>query len=302
MGLRILRFIIVGMLPFICFSTVWAQSEQGKTLGTSVKKERLGLNDEGKVSVMPLSKMGTSVNSFPSIQPIKTAKDSVVFLKMPSAVSKDLNPMLQGYAAQEAYYNQLNGIGFRRQGRFQLLEGLSVYAGSMLDEHPNLLTTRSMDIGLYGEFGNWDITAFVEANRYMSAWPASYYNHVTNQYGIAGSLTYHFNTEWSATMFGAFYDRNPYFLMASFPYVNTSRYGGYLRYDNGKVGMKMGMERYYDSFRRGWQNEPIVTPVWHVSKKFDVELPLGDLVRRGLHNIFDNDNRRPMPVPNGWGH
>ncbi|MGI6222761.1 MAG: hypothetical protein ACOYJG_04065 [Prevotella sp.] len=298
--MRILRFIMVLMLPFIGFSTVWAQSEQGKTLETSVNKEHYELNDELKVPVTPLSMMGTPVNTFPSVQPIKTAIDSVAFFNNTSAVTKDLNPMLQGYAAQEAYYNELNGIGFHRQGMYQFFEGMSVYAGSMMDEHPNLLTTRSMNFGLYGEFGNWDFTAAVEVNRYMSAWPASYYNHVTNQYGIAGSLTYHFNPEWSATIFGAFYNRNPYFNMASFPYVNTSRFGGFLRYDNGKVGMKMGMERYYDAFSKSWHNEPIVTPVWHVSKKFDVELPLGDLVRRGLQNIFDHDNRGPMIIPNGW--
>jgi hypothetical protein len=87
-------------------------------------------------------------------------------------------------------------------------------------------------------------------------------------------------------------NRNPHSNMASFPYVYTSRLGGYPRYDNGKVGMNVGMERNCDAFRKTWQNVPIVTPAWHVTKGFDIELPFGHLMRQGQKHIIDH-NRSP---------
>lgn len=231
-----------------------------------------------------------------------TSHDTLTLSEKTWSEADQLNTQLQGYAAREAQLNKLNGIGYQRVGTIALSKSAAVYGINLLDEHPDMLTTRSGALGLSYNIENWSIQAEAETNRYMTAFQTiapdgSLNNRVFNQFGISGALTYSFSPQVSATIFGSYYNKNPYFYMSAFPFVNTSRYGGYLWINKGKMGMKLGMERYYDSFQCRWHMQPIVTPVFHISKHFDMELPVGSLVREGTDQILHHHKRGPMIMP-----
>ena len=86
--------------------------------------------------------------------------------------------------------------------------------------------------------------------------------------------------------------------MAAFPYVNSSAYGGFLTLDNGRWGVDVGVQRRYDPYRGEWITSPILTPQYHISKKFTIEIPVGEMVRDILEKVvFDRRNSSPTIMP-----
>lgn len=142
-----------------------------------------------------------------------------------------------------------------------------------------MLTTQRLDLSTTYEANHLSLTAGVNVNRYLALG-------VTTQYGVHGAATYSFSPNFSLTAFGEYESLNPWFYMAAFPYVNTSRYGGYLTYRNSRFGAHVGAEKYYDPFIRQWEFRPIVTPFVQVSKKFIIELPLGGLLKEGADRLI----------------
>lgn len=171
---------------------------------------------------------------------------------------------------------------------------LSVEGCREREEHPNLLTTQRLNVDASYSAGNLSLTMGGVVNRYYSVG-------VVTQYGVHGFLSYRFSPYVSATIFGDYYSRNPWFYMATFPYVNTSRYGGYVTIHGDRVGTHLGVERYYDSFVRRWETRPIVTPYFRVSKKVRIELPFGGLLKEGVDRlVHGRRSNGPMIMPRGF--
>lgn len=168
-----------------------------------------------------------------------------------------------------------------RSGPF-LLEGASSYR-----EMPNMLGIQSASLTASQEVGNLSIQAQVMGNRYMTT-------KMTNQFGAGLSLSYRFNDYISATAFGHYYSKNPFFYMATFPYVPTTNFGGFFTFDSGSVGMDLGVRHYYNPFIRRWDTAPIVTPKFHFSNKFTMEIPLGDALRSVLERALHIEPHGPV--------
>lgn len=121
---------------------------------------------------------------------------------------------------------------------------------------------------------------------------------IHTQYGVHGSLTYRFSQGVSATIFGEYYNSTPWFYMATFPYVNTSRYGGYVTLTGRRAGAKLGAERYYDPFVRKWEMRPIVTPFMRVGKRVVIELQMGGLLQESAGRlIHGRHSNSPIIMP-----
>ena len=106
-----------------------------------------------------------------------------------------------------------------------------------------------------------------------------YYRGIISQYGISGQIVYSFNSNLSATIFGTYYNTNPFISMAAFPFVPTTSYGGYMTVGNNSFYMNLGVERRYNTFERKMETVPIISPAFKISNKVTIELPLGDLVK-----------------------
>ena len=76
--------------------------------------------------------------------------------------------------------------------------------------------------------------------------------------------------------------------MAAFPYVNSSAYGGYFTLENDRYSVDLGVQRRYDSYRQQWIVSPILTPKYHFSKKFTIEVPVGEWYATSLKNSYSS--------------
>lgn len=182
---------------------------------------------------------------------------------------------------QPGMYDYSSSGTILRSGPF-LLEGASSYR-----EMPNMLGIQSASLTASQEVGNLSVQAQVMGNRYMTT-------KMTNQFGAGLSLSYRFNDYISATAFGHYYSKNPFFYMATFPYVPTTNFGGFFTFDSGSVGMDLGVRHYYNPFIRRWDTAPIVTPKFHFSNKFTMEIPLGDALRSVLERALHIEPHGPV--------
>ena len=146
-------------------------------------------------------------------------------------------------------------------------------------DYPGMMNMQKGYFGLGYSLGSFDISAGMKVNKYLmwntdkpAAGSGQTWN-LTTQIGISGKIYYHLSNNLGLTAFGAYYNRNPYYMMAAYPYVQSSAVGGYLTWHSGRLGLDVGMQRRYDAFRRTWMSEPIVTPEFRVGKNVHIGLP-----------------------------
>ena len=143
-----------------------------------------------------------------------------------------------------------------------------------------LMDVQSVSGNMQYSFGAINMQGGLIANRYH------YYRGIISQYGISGQIVYSFNPNLSATIFGTYYNTNPFISMAAFPFVPTTSYGGYMTVgNNNNFYMNIGVERRYNTFEHKMETVPIISPAFKISNKVTVELPLGDLVKHVVEDV-----------------
>lgn len=202
-----------------------------------------------------------------------------------------MNMNLYKYPTPVSNLNIPHQYDYATSGTIANYGNFSVQGSSDHQEYTNLMTMQSASLGASQIWGNFIILANVSANRYFT-------NHITTQYGIGGQIGYQFNSNLSATLFGQYYNKSPYFNMATYPFVKTTGYGGFFSIESRTFGLDLGVQRYYDAFQHQWITSPIVTPKIHFSKKFTMDLPVGDLIKSAAEKIiFRKQSRGPIIMP-----
>lgn len=180
-----------------------------------------------------------------------------------------------------------------------------LFGSGSLTSMPALMSMQSATLGAVQNAGNFTFTASVSADRAAvwrtaGAYPAAAGGMSTltggTYYTFAGSMTYRFSDNVSATVFGRYSTNRSFYSMASMPYLGTSGYGGYLTFMGETVGMDVGVERYYDTFARRWVTSPIITPKVRFSDKFTLAVPVGPLVRDLLEDAIYGKKQRGGPI------
>lgn len=143
-----------------------------------------------------------------------------------------------------------------------------------------LMDVQSVSGNMQYSLGALNMQGGLIANRYL------YHKGIISQYGISGQIVYSFNPNLSATIFGTYYNTNPFISMAAFPFVPTTSYGGYMTVGNNSFYMNLGVERRYNTFERKMETVPIISPAFKISNKVTVELPLGDLVKHVVEDVI----------------
>lgn len=143
-----------------------------------------------------------------------------------------------------------------------------------------LMDVQSVSGNMQYSFGAINMQGGLIANRYH------FYRGIISQYGISGQIVYSFNPNLSATIFGTYYNSNPFISMAAFPFVPTTSYGGYMTVGNNSFYMNLGVERRYNTFERKMETVPIISPAFKISNKVTFELPLGDLVKHVVEDVI----------------
>lgn len=157
--------------------------------------------------------------------------------------------------------------------RFKTLDhrGFTLDFNQSTNFYPFLLDARSVSVNISYRRNNLLLQTNLIANKY--GLPSS----VVNQFGINGNLTYSITPTFTFSTWVTYYNNTPYHSLGALPYISTNSYGGWFKYEADKAGIKLGVERYYDTYERRWITQPIVSPVFKI-KKVKVELPFGPLL------------------------
>ena len=173
----------------------------------------------------------------------------------------------------------------------EVSKNLSFTAVGNYRSYIGLMDVQSVSGGVQYSLGDLTVQGMLSANRYL------YYGRVTSQYGVSGQIAYSFSPNLSLTVFGTYYNSNPFICMAAFPYVPTTSYGGYMTVGNRRFYMNLGVERRYNPFERKMETVPIISPAFKISNKVTVELPLGDLTKHLVEELVMKNNGHGPMVP-----
>ena len=173
----------------------------------------------------------------------------------------------------------------------EVSKNLSLTAVGNYRSYIGLMDVQSVSGGVQYSLGDLTVQGMLSANRYL------YYGRVTSQYGVSGQIAYSFSPNLSLTVFGTYYNSNPFICMAAFPYVPTTSYGGYMTVGNRRFYMNLGVERRYNPFERKMETVPIISPAFKISNKVTVELPLGDLINHLVEELVMKNNGHGPMVP-----
>lgn len=162
----------------------------------------------------------------------------------------------------------------------EVLKNLRLTATGAYRSYIGLMDVQSVSGGVQYSLGAMTVQGALAANRYL------YYGRVFTQYGVSGQLSYSFNPNLALTIFGTYYNTNPFFSMAAFPFVPTTSYGGYMTVGNRSFYVNLGVERRFNAFEHKMETVPIITPAFKISNKVTIELPLGDLTKHLIEEIL----------------
>lgn len=155
----------------------------------------------------------------------------------------------------------------------EVSKNLRLTATGAYRSYIGLMDVRSVSGGVQYSLGGMTVQGALAANRYL------YQGRVFSQYGVSGQLSYSFNPNLALTVFGTYYNTNPFFSMAAFPFVPTTSYGGYMTVGSRSFYVNLGVERRFNAFEHKMETVPIITPAFKFSNKVTIELPLGDLTK-----------------------
>lgn len=162
----------------------------------------------------------------------------------------------------------------------EVSKNLRLTATGAYRSYIGLIDVQSVSGGVQYSLGAMTMQGALAANRYL------YYGRVFTQYGVSGQLSYCFNPNLALTIFGTYYNTNPFFSMAAFPFVPTTSYGGYMTVGNRSFYVNLGVERRFNAFEHKMETVPIITPAFKISNKVTIELPLGDLTKHLIEEIL----------------
>lgn len=178
-------------------------------------------------------------------------------------------PLVYGYDANRSETTSM-----------EVSKNLRLTATGAYRSYIGLMDVQSVSGGVQYSLGAMTVQGALAANRYL------YYGRVFSQYGVSGQLSYCFNPNLALTVFGTYYNTNPFFSMAAFPFVPTTSYGGYMTVGNRSFYVNLGVERRFNAFEHKMETVPIITPAFKISNKVTIELPLGDLTRHLIEEIL----------------
>lgn len=194
------------------------------------------------------------------------ATPNMPIVPMPFAIAQ---PLVYGYDANRSETTSM-----------EVSKNLRLTATGAYRSYIGLMDVQSVSGGVQYSLGAMTVQGALAANRYL------YYGRVFTQYGVSGQLSYCFNPNLALTVFGTYYNTNPFFSMAAFPFVPTTGYGGYMTVGNRSFYVNLGVERRFNAFEHKMETVPIITPAFKISNKVTIELPLGDLTKHLIEEIL----------------
>lgn len=285
------KVLLVVFAAFVPLFAAFAQEPAGKA--------DIGVAPHDSLQPAPGSGISTGISPFemPSFMQEKdfrtgTAKEPAV-VKTPDMPRLKVSDELYN-ALPEPYVKPLPhdpyAHDFNRGGAYMFWNSGMLLATSFRNTMPGLLSRHNASVTAVQNVGRLTFEGTLSADRYL-LWHGT-----QTMFGVSGAVTYHFNDNVSATLFGNYYTGISFHSMAAMPYFGTKGYGGYLTFMGSSLGIDLGVQRHYDSFARRWVTSPIITPKIKFSEKFTLDLPVGWLVKEVLDEKVFKSNRKASPM------
>lgn len=173
----------------------------------------------------------------------------------------------------------------------QVADNWQIYGMSAYDNYVGMGAMRSALVGWSYLNDKWRLDVSLTAAKY--AFDAG----MGNRFSVSGSLSYSFNDNISAYVFGSYMPSYNFYSPALMPYLGYSNFGGAVSFSNEYVGVDLGVKRYLDPFTAQWTTQPIVMPYVNVNGQkmgFDVGRLLQDVFRSFMLNA--SQDAFPAPV------
>lgn len=184
--------------------------------------------------------------------------------------------------------------------------GMITASGSR-KQMPGLMAIESGSVIFNQQFGRWDISVGVQANKYAG------FRFLHTQYGVNARISYSLSDRVRLEAFGQFYfDKSPqsangmplYLSPGLAGYYNPSFFGGYADISiNNHWGIMVGAQAERQMHTGIYRVEPIATPYYRINKNVSIGLPVGQILYNILDNYLDRDRSAPSfnPAPSGNG-
>lgn len=260
------------MRKLIAFLLFLLAVGQGAT-AQEVSGQQMPLPNEELHQLTPNAELHPITSTYSDILMMKVLSSSELLatpnmpnMPMPFTIAQ---PLVYGYDANRSETMSM-----------EALKNLRLTATGAYHSYIGLMDVQSVSGGVQYSLGGMTVQGALAANRYL------YYGRIVTQYGVSGQLSYSFNPNLALTVFGTYYNTNPFFSMAAFPFVPTTSYGGYMTVGSRSFYVNLGVERRFNAFEHKMETVPIITPAFKISNKVTIELPLGDLTRHLIEEIL----------------
>lgn len=151
---------------------------------------------------------------------------------------------------------------------------------------PGIGRSNSASLSYIHALGDrWTLQVGVDANKMLMS-------HFTGQsFGASGTLSYQAADRLSFHVFGGY---NGGYVSG----MQSYRYGGSVAWDmTERFGMEMGVQRYYNPMRGGWETVPIATPYYRFNNGAKVGFDVGGLLYQIFHSAsFKSNPQRVNPT------
>ena len=134
----------------------------------------------------------------------------------------------------------------------------------------------------------WSFSVGMDANK-------MHMNHFTGQsFGASGALSYQVSDRLAFNVFGGY---NSGYVSG----MQSYRYGGTVAWDiTERFGMEVGVQRYYNPLRGGWETVPIAVPTYKFNNGAKIGFDVGGLLYQIFHSASFNSSvksgKRPNPT------
>lgn len=273
------KYILALTVTLVCFAS-------------QAQEVKLSTEASGEVSSLPVSEL------------LSTEVDDAVRMEAGRidtlAFNRNFNEFLQFDRSGSPFSVYYPGMypfirSYSNSGLLGVAAGISFIGSGSYNEHPYLLTSRSASFGLSRDFGQLGMIMGMSATNYVGMDMPSFY-----QYGVNMQLEYRMSDVMSVVAFGQYYNNVPFVTMANYPFINTSRYGGYVSLTGDRVGIDLGAQRYFDPVSRQWETVPIITPKFKVNDNLSIGVSVGGMVKNGVERM--SQRNQPLPPPPSNGH
>ena len=244
-----------------------AQEDNSRTLRDNV---RLSPENTSRFVPLPLfTEQAKASSFFPSAQ-IKKLPDFSLKKEIHLPYSTNLSPLFRG--------------DFHTNGVLKQFPQGTLFGSGRQTSLPGIGRINEASLGYQHTF-NQKLTLQLQAN----AMKINMTRMAGQAFSTSGALLYRPSERMAFKLFGSYDIGNSYGM-------STSLYGATMSVDmSDRFGMEVGVQRYYNAMRGGWETVPIVIPYYHF-EKFTLGLDVGGILYEILRETVFNKQKSGGPT------